>query len=165
MPNPEYISSSRSPFVVIGPSIAYIKLSNGLFAVIDSEDCDLVGGSWTSITDINTSYAQARRGGNRISMHRLIMGSPDCAIDHRNRNGLHNWKGNLRNATRSQNAANKPSSGRSGLKGAYARSSGWQAAIRIKGKTITIGTFATAELAHAAYCAAAKDAFGDFFHG
>lgn len=54
-------------------------------------------------------YAFARINGRWTRMHRFIMNAsnPEIFIDHKDRNGLNNQKSNLREATRSQNNANK----------------------------------------------------------
>lgn len=91
---------------------------------------------------------------------------PSDQIDHANGNGLDNRLVNLRSASGEQNARNqraKPS--RSGLKGAAWDESRQQyvATIRIgNGARRTIGRFDTAEAAHQAYVAAAKEHHKEF---
>lgn len=58
---------------------------------------------------------------NSISLHRLVMGFPNCHIDHINHNPQDNRKRNLRLVTREQNQANTKirKDNTSGIKGVY----------------------------------------------
>jgi len=91
---------------------------------------------------------------------------PANQIDHINRDCADNRLVNLREATPAQNKANSPAPAHntSGLKGAQFVShvNRWQAAIVVAGRRKYLGRFATAEQAHAAYCRAAKEHFGEF---
>jgi hypothetical protein len=76
---------------------------------------------------------------------------------------------NLRLATRSQNACNKRMSphNTTGLKGAYRFNSDrnlkkYRSSIRVDGKKVHLGQFATPEEAHEAYCKMAKELYGEF---
>ena len=90
---------------------------------------------------------------------------PEHLIDHKNRDRTDNSWGNLREATRSQNQRNNARTGPSGLKGAsLAKNNKFVALIKVDGKMRYLGTFATAEEAHAAYCAAARTLFGEFWY-
>jgi hypothetical protein len=82
-------------------------------------------------------------------------------IDHIDGDPLNNKWSNLREATRSQNNANKVGIA-GGLKGAsFHKASGlWRADIK-KG----LGYFHTAQEAHEAYVVAAKKLHGEFCHG
>lgn len=108
---------------------------------------------------------------NQISykLHRVIfklMTGKDPGlkeIDHKDGNGLNNAWSNLRLATSGQNNANKQSTCKAGLKGVGKEPSGnYRAFIGRTGKRINLGTFKTAEAAHAAYCKAAEEFFGEF---
>jgi hypothetical protein len=72
---------------------------------------------------------------------------------------------NLREATKSQNAANSGARANK-LKGAYWHEPDrkWTAGIQRNGKHIWLGNFDTEEEAHAAYCEAARKLDGEFFH-
>lgn len=103
--------------------------------------------------------------------HRIIWlyvyGSfPEKLIDHKNHDGTDNRILNLREATPSQNHANRTYQAKtvSGLKGAFyhADTGRWTARIGVAGKTLYLGMFGTAEEAHAAYATAAVKHYGDF---
>ena len=119
----------------------------------------------------SAGYTHVRIEGERYLAHRLawmyVTGEwPDGDIDHANGVRSDNRWVNLRLATRSQNNANMKVNGRnlSGLKGVKfdKRDGRFYAAITIDRKTRRLGGYATAELAHAAYFAAAKEVYGDF---
>jgi len=96
----------------------------------------------------------------------LVMGRPpEQQIDHKNRERTDNSWNNLREATPSQNQRNNGCVGPSGFKGAsIAKNNKFNALIRVGPKMRYLGTFATAEEAHAAYCSAAKTLFGEFWY-
>lgn len=107
----------------------------------------------------------------RYSEHRLawfyMTGSwPARHIDHANGARSDNRFMNLREATRSQNAANsrpkKP--GQVGLRGVSPIKGGstFQARISMNRKEHYLGSFRSPEEAHAAYCEAAKRLHGEF---
>jgi len=86
---------------------------------------------------------------------------PDALIDHINGDGMDNRICNLRPVTNQQNlqASKKtPKHNTSGLTGAHysKRMKAWIAGISVDDKRKHIGTFATAEDAHAAYLAEKK---------
>ena len=87
-------------------------------------------------------------------------------IDHCDGDASNNRWNNLRQATRSQNGANRarPRHNTSGYKGvSLCRKSGrWRADVGKDGKVIYLGTFATPQEAHAAYLKAARKLFGKF---
>lgn len=92
---------------------------------------------------------------------------PGMQIDHVDGDKLNNRIENLRLATASQNCANKrigrPS--KTGFTGVYwNRIVGrYTAQVTVNGETRSLGMYATAEEASAAYTAAAQSAFGEFF--
>ena len=91
---------------------------------------------------------------------------PEHEIDHINMVRHDNRLQNLRHVTRSQNACNRSILPRnmSGYKGVlYDRRNGrCTASIAINGKSTYLGSFATPEEAHAAYCEAAAKIHGVF---
>lgn len=78
-----------------------------------------------------TVYAKAKRRGQLVTMHRLIMGEPTgLIVDHENHNGLDNRRSNLRVGTQRGNMANSRSRrGSSRFKGVSwaARDARWRA--------------------------------------
>lgn len=91
---------------------------------------------------------------------------PKGQIDHINGIRTDNRLANLREATPTNNNGNRrvQSNTRSGVKGAHwhKQSGKWTANIRIDGRQIYLGLFATAKEAGAAYAEAAKTIFGEF---
>lgn len=89
---------------------------------------------------------------------------PSYELDHKDLIRDHDWIDNLRPAEQTQNNANRRAyrNNKSGLKGVYMSAGRWRAGIRIDGKSYYIGTYDTAEAAHAAYVAKAKELFGEF---
>ena len=99
-------------------------------------------------------------------MHRLIMGAqPGQLIDHKNRKGLDNQRGNLRFCTRSQNQANaKKRAGSSRYKGVTwdKHWDKWRAMIGVRSKRFHLGYFDDEDDAGRAYNRAATEYFGEF---
>ena len=92
---------------------------------------------------------------------------PDDVVDHKDHNPSNNKLNNLREATNSQNGANKrvQKDNKLGLKGACRVGDKYQAQLKKNGKTIYLGLFETAELAHQAYVEAARAVHGEFACG
>lgn len=111
--------------------------------------------------------------GRRYGVHRLIWFHvygrwPLDEIDHKDGNGTNNRLDNLRECSHFQNQGNlrkwskkKLPKGVSKFKNRN-RNKPFIARIKINYKQIHLGTFATAEDAHAAYLCAAKNYFGEF---
>ena len=123
----------------------------------------------------NRGYIYIEIDGKSHSAHRLawfyMTGClPQNQIDHINRNRADNRFQNLREATCAQNRANSKHSNKHGMKGVRLCSwvpegkRRWTAQISHNKKVIHIGSFHTAEEAHAAYCRVAKELHGDFFN-
>lgn len=103
--------------------------------------------------------------GFRFSVHRLVWflshgAWPACQLDHINRDKTDNRLCNLREATESQNHANKL--GRKPLKGVRRSRDKYGAQIVCRGQRHWLGTYSTPEEAHRAYAAAAQQFFGEF---
>lgn len=160
---------------VIGPSIAYVPLSRGLFALIEVDDAHLVWGkNWCTAgrrkEDLRYAIHRQRKTLKTEHMHRVIMGEPHgLNVDHANRNGLDNRRhGNLRRASHSQNLANsrRRANNTTGFKGVSLTGNRhrnkYRANIAWEGKQYFLGHYPTAELAHSAVCAKAKELHGEF---
>lgn len=143
-----------------------VPLTRGKAAVIDASDVETVGAfNWIAHRSGGHWYGRRRDGQRLVLLHRSILAVPaEMVVDHVNGDTLDNRRLNLRPATRAQNARNArtPSHSRSGIKGACLFAGRWRARIRLNGKQVCLGRFDTAEEAHAAYSAAAKQHFGEF---
>lgn len=88
-----------------------IPLSRGFVAVVDAEDYErLAVFKWSALVNRGslTVYAVRHEGGRSILMHRFILGlqgGPE--VDHVDRDGLNNRRGNLRLATHATNMLNR----------------------------------------------------------
>jgi hypothetical protein len=111
--------------------------------------------------------------GQPYRAHRLIWviqtgawPASDQHIDHIDGNPSNNVFSNLRLATVSLNMANakRPSTNRSGYKGAYFKKNmgRYAAGIKVNQRVYHLGHFDTPEEAHAAYISAAERFFGEF---
>jgi hypothetical protein len=90
---------------------------------------------------------------------------PTHEIDHRDTDRSNNAWSNIRNATKSQNQANRKMNklNKSGFKGVCRHAPNrWRAQIMYGGKVYNLGSFPTPETAHAAYVAAAEKERGEF---
>jgi hypothetical protein len=154
-------------------NIAYVPLTKGYEAIIDAADVPLVDGyNWSAmVVTEKLVYAvrKFRQGGKQhtVRMHRVVMGQPKgFEVDHRDSNGLHNCRNNLRIATTKQNQQNarKRKDNLSGYKGVglHTSSGKWRARIAVNGKVKTLRYFDTPEDAHQAYCEASASYHGDF---
>ena len=117
---------------------------------------------------ISRGYRRVVIDGAGYQAHRLawfyFYGTWPNEIDHKNLNRQDNRIANLREATRRQNQANKPSpsTNTSGFKGVYLKRRKWAAQIKSHGEVYYLGTFQTPQEAHAAYSLAAQQFFGEF---
>lgn len=116
-----------------------------------------------------TGYRSIHVSGRRYQEHRLIYlmhhGVMPAQIDHINRIKNDNRVENLRAANHSQNQSNTADrANQAGFRGVrfVPKTSRWAARIFHNGKEIRIGTFATPELASAAYRMKAAVLFGEF---
>lgn len=131
----------------------------------DAEDATLVESYRWHVSESNSVpglfYARATADRRNIAMHVLLMDRP--LVDHINHNGLDNRRGNLRLATKGQNAAN--SIRRTRGKDSMFRGVGWRAhaskwVARLADRHL--GYFETEVDAAKAYDAAATEMFGEF---
>ena len=144
------------------------KDAPSLWAEVDEADLAVLSKHrWYPEHGRFTTYAQTmirKPDGQRTSirMHTLLTGYGLC--DHVNRNGLDNRRANLREATTSQNGANRVSSKGSPFKGVCWDKTNlkWKAYITVEGTRISLGYHTTAERAAHAYDIKAAEVFGDF---
>ena len=116
-------------------------------------------------------YVRVRIDGISYQAHRLIWKhvtgeEPPTSLDHKDLDKCNNRITNLRPATHGLNGANRRlrKDNKTGFKGVSRLSRGcYQAYVRFDRKLIVLGYFLTPEEAHAAYCAAARDQYGEFF--
>lgn len=162
----------RTILIPTGPSIAYVPLTQGLFALIDAEDAERVGQyKWNASKAKSTGAFYARshaaiEGRRSSALHRFVLRLTEEFGDHRNGNTLDCRKVNIRPANRMQNGWNrKPDrDSRSGIKGAHwnGRDRNWVSYIRVGNVKYRLGSFATAELAGAAYKDASIRLHGEY---
>jgi len=164
----------RPILFVIGPSIAYVQLTRGKYALIESDDAHLVWGrNWCAAPhhqeDLFYAISRERKTLKTNLMHCTIMGTrAGKEIDHANRNGLDNRRhGNLRRATKSQNRVNskRRCDNKTGFKGVTInrnKKRKFQANIQWAGKQYYLGAYETPEEAAAVVREKAKDLHGEF---
>lgn len=153
-----------------------IKLTQGKVAVVDDDMFDYLNQwKWHYYKPKRgkTGYAE-RSTGNRsgqhttIRMHRVIMNTPSGQqVDHKDHNGCHNWRDNMRNCTNSENSKNQsPKKGSSLYKGVswYQPRHKWAVQITVNYKKIFVGYYSTQEAAARAYDEAARKYHGEFAH-
>lgn len=163
--------------IPIGPSIAYVPLTKGAFALIDREDAVLAGRfNWSAQRNRNsgelyayTNYPCPERGS--LFLHRLLLGlkkGDKRQGDHiRPHNTLDNRRCNIRIATFRQNMANKgiPRNNKTGFKGVgLCKATGmYRADIKSPSGKVNLGcTFSTAFSAAEAYDAKALELYGEY---
>jgi hypothetical protein len=159
-----------------------IQLTQGYFATVPNSDFARVSalGSWQAGVSrradgsIATVYAvhhtKKQNKAITLAMHRFILGITDSKIkvDHKDGDGLHNWRRNLRVASKGDNAHNSRlrCDNLSGFKGVWwnKNEQRYKAGIRINGKNKHLGTFPKDQLIAAiqAYDRAAIRYFGRF---
>lgn len=144
-----------------------IDVGDGLLALIDDEDFPKVAPfTWRSREDgyIQTTWIEDGKTCHEL-LHRFIMDAQedDLVVDHENGDRWDCQKHNLRVATYSQNAANRPTTAQDrAWKGIYQHGNRWKARIKLEGQNVYLGSFQTQEEAAYAYDVAAKRLFGDF---
>lgn len=154
------------------PDTVEIPLSKGFVAIVNSVDRDLAEYNWR-VNALNYAirnlHVDTWRKRTTQLMHRVILGrmlgrelETWEVVDHIDNNPSNNRRNNLRLATRQQNTYNSRvrRTNKSGLKGVHAVRGRWRACVN----GTHLGYFDTPEEAHAAYCAKAKELFGEFFN-
>lgn len=158
------------------PQTIEIQLTKGYVAIVDEQDADLALFNWFASETRYSVYAATNVWGDgryRIKkLHRMIMEKElnRCLlkteiVDHVDTNTMNCARSNLRLCNTPQNAKNRKRNrgNKIGLKGVHIRDSGrFFAQIQVDGKKISLGTYDTAEQAHAAYCEAAKKYHGEY---
>lgn len=147
----------------------------GKFTWIQTRGHQALAGQVVEGTRLKNGYLSVGVDNKSYLYHRLIWlyetgRFPPQDLDHIDGNRSNNRTSNLREATRQQNLQNQKvrSNNLSGFKGVhfFKRTKlvkPWVAMITINGKCKNLGYFRTKEEAHAAYCKAAQDNFGEFF--
>lgn len=150
--------------------ITQIRLTRGLFALIDTNDLSLVSNHvWHAHVGSSTFYASTNIGKypnqTVIKMHNLIMG--EKLIDHLDGDGLNNCRMNLRICTSSQNSLNRRKIKKetsSKYKGVSwdKNSKKWRVRIQKNGVMKTVGFFISEVDASNAYDNSAHSLHGEF---
>lgn len=149
---------------------AFIPLTQGYEAIIDAADVGLVEQwNWYALVAPHTVYAIRRDADTRrtVYLHRALLNAPaSLEVDHVSCDGLDNRRTNIRLATASQNQHNKRihQKNASGFKGVswHASTKKWRARICLNKKSMHLGVFPSADLAHQCYAAACAELHGDF---
>lgn len=147
-----------------------IPLTRGLAALVDEADAEWLSQfKWSAMPKRAAWYAVRtvyENGGKKtLYMHRAILSPPvGVQVDHINLNSLDNRRENLRLCQARENLCNRRAQSNSltGFKGVSPSRGRFQAMIQRDGRAIFLGRFDTAEEAHAAYVAAARELHGEF---
>lgn len=128
------------------------------FAVVDAADFDSICRfKWTYC-----AHGYAKRGATKyerehlnfprdVYLHRFILGLTTSEVDHIDGNRLNNTRANLRPVTRSSNVQNRKTAINPLGRGVSRNGARFTARIGIDGKSVYLGTFATASEASQAY--------------
>lgn len=144
------------------------KHPNTFAKVSDKDFVWLNQWKWSAEKSKKTMYASRRENGKNIRMHRIVLkAEPGAFSDHRDGNGLHNYRSNLRACTPQQNNLNKGKMSNgvtSKYKGVcWDKSSGkFMTKVTVGGKQRIIGRYATEDEAGLSYNAAAIKYHGKF---
>ena len=160
-------------FYLEGKAMKEIQLTQGKVALVDDEDYDrLIPYTWHAVKRKGhyTFYAERSiwngRKGHTIPMHRDVLNlslNDGNLVDHKDGDGLHNWRENLRVVSKSINSYNRRSqkNNTSGYRGVswHSRDNQWIAHIKVNGVLRNLGYHPTAETAARAYDFAARKYF------
>jgi hypothetical protein len=175
MPAGIYHRKIRPVVIPIGPSIAYVPLTHGLYALIDTNDAERVGiFNWHARWDKSSRAFYAWTTGRKlpyqaVSMHRFILGEgkEGETPDHRKVEAtLDNRRCNLRFADHAQQNCNRRihSNNKSGYKGVFwhNRDRAWIAKITLHGRLQWSGRFNDPLSAYNARCEEVRRLHGEF---
>lgn len=146
----------------IGTALTFLVLENPNVQ-LDQEDL-LTYGFYKAY--MHDGYVMLSYQGKKVMLHRLVMGMPNCQIDHINRDRADNRKSNLRLVTNQQNSFNSTtginnSSGYKGVSWSKAAKA-WEARLMLNGRSVYLGLHRTKEEAAARYNEAAAHFFGEY---
>jgi hypothetical protein len=149
------------------PSVRYIPLTKGLFAMVAAEDYERVSQyTWTALCSSKNAYACRNDRGKTVYLHQFLMNPPKgMVVDHIDGNGLNDRRSNLRVCTKQQNSFNcRPIIGSSRFKGVhfFKPAGKWRARIRLNGREMCIGYFDDEIEAAKAYDRKARELFGEY---
>jgi hypothetical protein len=165
--------------VTVPEGVISFALAGGFDALISWHDYEMLMalGPWRVQKHKHTLYAKAdmwktREDGTRFRstcyMHRVITDAhPSCHVDHRDHDGLHNWRENLRVTIPGMNQLNRRVAGSLPFKGVDMTGGRYRARITdLTGTTparLHLGYFDTPEEAACAYDAKCVALYGAFF--
>lgn len=149
-----------------------ITLTRGKIALVDDEDFKKVSQfKWQAQFSGKVWYAKRgiwkrnNKNNSTAFLHQFITGAQ--STDHKDGDGLNCQRDNLRSATKQQNAwakqvkRRRASSIYRGVSWSAPRSK-WVASIKVSGRTLGLGRFASETQAAKAYDKAAREHYGEF---
>jgi hypothetical protein len=144
-----------------------IQLSKGAVTLVDDSNFESLRHFKWHLTNTGRAGRIARIDGKKctILMHRQILNAqPGEQVDHKNMDPLDNRRDNLRLASFCENQWNRCrySNNSTGAKGVDFRGNRFRVRIQVHGKSISLGTFVSLELAQQAYAKAASKYHGEF---
>lgn len=138
---------------------------NGVFTrlvKVGRHDVGAVAGTIDDDGYVRITINRKKYRAQRLAFLYMTGAFPENEVDHEDRVRTNNAWRNLREATTQQNAANRAATASSGYKGVSCRNGRYVAIVKYDGKKRYLGSFGSAEAAHAAYTEAANDLYGDF---
>jgi hypothetical protein len=176
--SPRGSRNPRKPLRVIGPSIAYIPLTQDKLALVDADDADrLARWNWCAHWSPENKCFYAIRGLHKTDAigtprhmaYEIIDVRAGYVPDHQNGNTLNYMRINLREATYTENRVNcsMRTDNSTGFRGIFPRQkigpTTYRAAITYRGVRTNLGEYSSAEEASEVYEEKAKQLFGEFY--